>query len=346
MLGVKGVTVRYDDTVAVDNVDLDVAETERLSVLGPSGSGKSTLLRAIAGLEHLAGGSVEWHGSDLASVPVHRRGFGLMFQDYVLFPHLDVARNVAFGPEMQRLPRATVDERVANALALVRLAGYERRLPNQLSGGEQQRVALARALAPCPRLLMLDEPLGALDRGLRRTLLDELADIFTRLALPIIYVTHDHEEALAMGNRVAVMRAGRIEAVQPPRDLWLKPPNEFVARFLGLTNIVDADVEHGLATTTWGSFPVDSGVDDGRHRLLIRPEGFRPVEAADGGGLALEVHSTTFRGDHTLVRATSPGAPADAATLEVEVDWTPLPQSGDVLRLRLDPSAIVVLPLP
>jgi thiamine transport system ATP-binding protein len=346
MLRLTDVRVQFDDTVAIDGIDLEVSDGERLSVLGPSGSGKSTLLRAICGLEPLISGRVEWDGDDLAAIPVHRRGFGLMFQDYVLFPHLDVARNVAFGPEMERLPPATVKERVADALAIVRMTGYERRLPAHLSGGEQQRVALARALAPRPRLLMLDEPLGALDRSLRRALLDELTDIFTGLSLPIIYVTHDHEEALAMGDRVAVMRAGRIETVQPPRDLWLRPPSEYVARFLGLSNVVEADVREGIATTAYGSFAVGGAVVDGRHRLLLRSEAFRP---ADDGGLELRIRSAVFRGDHTLLRVAPLEAPTDGhsdpPTLDVNADWTPLPGAGDVVRLSVDPVGVVVLPL-
>jgi len=172
MLRLAGVTVRFDSTVALDSVDLEVRDRERLSVLGPSGSGKSTLLRAISGLEPLESGSIDWNGRDLAGVPVHKRDFGLMFQDYVLFPHRDVAGNVRFGLEMAGVDRRKADVRVAGTLELVGLRGFERRVPAQLSGGEQQRVALARALAARPKLLMLDEPLGALDRALRRALLD------------------------------------------------------------------------------------------------------------------------------------------------------------------------------
>ena len=343
MLRLTGVTVRFDQNAAIDSVDLDVRDGERLSVLGPSGSGKSTLLRAICGLEPLASGRIEWDGRDLTGVPVHRRGFGLMFQDYVLFPHLDVARNVRFGLQLAGVDREQADARVAEVLALVGLRGFERRLPAQLSGGEQQRVALARALAARPKLLMLDEPLGALDRSLRRSLLDELSDLFTDLGLPIVYVTHDHEEALAIGDRVAVMRDGRIEALLPPRELWQRPPTEFVARFLGFTNILDAQVAGGGATTSLGTFRIaDPAGAEGSYRLLIRPDAFQPD---DDGPIQGIVRSSTFRGDHTVLRVSVDVASPGETLLDIEADWPRLPGAGDHIRLRVDSSGVVLLPL-
>lgn len=341
-LSLRGATVRYGTTVALDGVDLEAKGGERLSVLGPSGSGKSTLLRAIAGLEPLAAGRLEWDGVDVSATPVHRRGFGLMFQDYVLFPHLDVEKNVSFGVAMNDVPATAAKHRVREMLELVGLQGYERRMPAELSGGEQQRVALARALAATPRLLMLDEPLGALDRALRRELLSELSGIFTTLRLPILYVTHDHEEALAIGDRVAVMNAGRIEALMPPDTLWLTPPNEFVARFLGLTNIVDANVRDRVARSPVGVFEVGDDVPDGDHRLLIRPASFHP--SADGP-LSVRVVARTFRGEYTELQL-SPDARSGArsATLEAHADWTPTPEIGEQIQLSVDRDGIVVLP--
>jgi thiamine transport system ATP-binding protein len=349
-LRIENVSVRFGATTAVDDVTLEVRDGERLSVLGPSGSGKSTLLRAISGLEPLAAGRISWDGEDVGSVPVHRRGFGLMFQDYVLFPHLDVAGNVGFGLTVSGARAEERRTRVAEVLDLVGLRGFEARLPQQLSGGEQQRVALARALAPRPRLLMLDEPLGALDRALRRTLLDEIAGLFEQLSLPIVYVTHDHEEALAIGDRVAVMHSGRLEAILPPQELWQRPPNEFVARFLGLNNILDAEVVDGRAKTALGSFAlaeIDAPeASDGRHRLLIRPDAFRPSANSE---LEAVVVSTAFRGDYTLVRASigeSDDTSSDAnATLDIHADW-PVPKVGDRVRMAVDPSGVVLLPLP
>lgn len=345
MLALREVSVRFDDRVAVDRVSLQVGSGEQLSILGPSGSGKSTLLRAVAGLEPLAAGLVEWEGKDISRVPAHRRGFGLMFQDYVLFPHLDVADNVGFGLRHSAGRDGTSAERtrrVAEALELVGLSGFEKRMPSQLSGGEQQRVALARALAPQPRLLMLDEPLGALDRSLRRALLDELIDIFSRLPTPLVYVTHDHEEALAVADRVAVMRAGRLEALLPPADLWHSPPNEFVARFLGFTNILDAEIGNGQAKTDVATFDVPGA--PGRAKLLLRPDAFQPVSNGEIEGI---VRARTFRGDHSLIRVDVLAGRNStmAAQLEIEWRWHPIPGVGERVSLAVDPAGVVVLPL-
>src|SRR4051794_23795922 len=208
MLSLEGLTARYGARTALDSVDLAVPAGQIVSLLGPSGSGKTTLLRVVAGLERPADGRVTFEGRDLAAVPTHQRGFGLMFQDYALFPHKDVAANVGFGLKMQGRPRAEIESGTAWALELVGLAGFAKRNVSTLSGGEQQRVALARALAPRPRLLMLDEPLGALDRALRERLLDELGSILRRLRQTAIYVTHDQDEASALADRLLVLRAG------------------------------------------------------------------------------------------------------------------------------------------
>jgi thiamine transport system ATP-binding protein len=233
VLTVDGAIVRFGEHAALDGVDLSVHDGEIVAVLGPSGSGKSTLLRAIAGLEPLAAGTIAWDGTDLAGTPPHKRRFGLMFQDYALFPHKDVAGNVAFGLRMQGRAAADVERRVAEVLALVDLEGFEHRSVTTLSGGEQQRVALARALAPEPRLLMLDEPLGALDRTLRERLTVDLEQLLHPLGMTSIYVTHDHAEARSIGDQLVVMRAGRIEQIGTPDDVVAHPANEFVAEFVG-----------------------------------------------------------------------------------------------------------------
>ncbi|HUP83838.1 MAG TPA: ABC transporter ATP-binding protein [Candidatus Limnocylindria bacterium] len=339
MLRLHEVRVAYTETTALDGISLEVKPGERLAVLGPSGSGKSTLLRAIAGLEPLTGGRIEWQGEDLAGLPVHKRNFGLMFQDYALFPHRDVAGNVAFGLETHSVPAAQRRARVDDVLALVGLAGYGSRRIDQLSGGEQQRVALARALAPTPRLLMLDEPLGALDRALRTHLLDELTGLFAQLELPLIYVTHDQEEALAVGERVAVLDRGRLEAVMSARDLWREPPNEFVARFLGLTNVVPIEGT-GQLTTPWGQLAAVTAPTD-RTKLLLRPEAL--ALDADGplGGI---VHAVTFRGDTTtmLVRPIDANGPLLEAHLRSTAGEPPA--IGQEVRLVVDPYGVLFLP--
>jgi thiamine transport system ATP-binding protein len=336
MLRLDGVSVRYGEVLALDAVDLAIAGGERLTVLGPSGSGKSTLLRAVAGLEPLAGGSISWLGRDLAGVPPHRRGFGLMFQDYVLFPHRDVGQNVAFGLRMRGDRQADMERRVAEVLEMVGLAGYGRRRTDELSGGEQQRVALARALAPSPGLLMLDEPLGALDRGLRRRLTEDLDELFSRLRLTILYVTHDQEEALALGQRVAVMRDGRIDALQAAEELWRRPATEFAARFLGLANICSAVVSAGRAATPWGSVPVPGGTPDGERRVLLRPDGFTPVA---GGPVCGTIEARHFRGERHHLRL----AVRDAPPLVVHADWADVPPLGERLCLDIDPRSVLVL---
>ncbi|KZM33539.1 ABC transporter ATP-binding protein [Oerskovia enterophila] len=240
-LTVRDVVVHYPDpasskgpgTTAVRGVGLDLAPGEVLALLGPSGCGKSSLLRAVAGLEPVAGGSITWDGRDLAGVPVHRRGFGLMFQEGQLFPHRDVAGNVAFGLQMAGVKRSAAAGRVAELLDVVGLAGYAQRPVATLSGGERQRVALARALAPEPQLLLLDEPLSALDRGLRDRLAADLRAALVATGTTALFVTHDHDEAFTVADRVAVMDAGRLLQVAAPEDLWRAPASRRVAEFLG-----------------------------------------------------------------------------------------------------------------
>ena len=234
--------------------------------------------------------------------------------------------------------RSAIDARVAEVLELVGLSGFGRRLPSDLSGGEQQRVALARALAPTPRLLMLDEPLGALDRALRAELLDELDAIFTRLSMPIIYVTHDQEEALAIGHRVCVLRAGTVEALIPPRDLWRSPPNEFVARFLGMANIFVAQSDGNAAQTPWGEITLARPLPPGNHRLLLRPDGLVLDEA---GQIRGTVRSSSFRGADTRLVVDTDG---NGPSLEVIVPGSTAPEVGETIRLRVAREAVVVLP--
>jgi putative spermidine/putrescine transport system ATP-binding protein len=258
-LGVEGLVKRFGEVVALGGVSLDIASGELLTILGPSGSGKTTLLKVVAGFEAPDAGSVRLDGVDITSMPPARRDIGMVFQNYALFPHLSVERNVAFPLEMRNVARSEIEKRVADALGLVELEGYGRRLPRQLSGGQQQRVALARAIVFNPRLLLLDEPFGALDRKLRETMQLEVRRLQRRLRLTTIFITHDQEEALVLSDRIAVMNKGLIEQVASTTEIYERPANDFVADFVGESNIF-----HGTVTET-GSVTLDAG-----RRLLVR----------------------------------------------------------------------------
>ncbi|MGW7099182.1 ABC transporter ATP-binding protein [Streptomyces sp. NPDC054838] len=339
LLRLEGVSVRFGGRPAVaalDSVDLAVAEHETVCVLGPSGSGKSTLLRVVAGLQPVSGGRVLLGGADQAGVPVHRRGVGLMFQDHQLFPHRDVGGNVAFGLRMRGGGRGSHGARVAELLELVGLPGAQDRAVASLSGGEQQRVALARALAPSPRLLMLDEPLGQLDRGLRERLVVELRGLFARLGTTVLAVTHDQGEAFALADRVVVMRDGRIAQAGTPLEVWQRPASEFVARFLGFENVTPAVVSGGVAATEWGKVRVPAGAPEGPQQLLIRPAGV--TLGADG--LRCEVLSRTFRGTHVALLLRPEAGPV----LESECGLAGAPAVGDRVAVSFTPSEVVVLP--
>ena len=242
-LSVRGLAVTYGDLRAVDGVDLEVAAGEVVALLGASGSGKSSLLRAVAGLEDVAAGEVAWAGRSMVRVPVHKRGFGLMFQDGQLFEHRDVGSNIAYG--LTGLPRAQRGERVREMLELVGLPGFERRRVTTLSGGQAQRVALARALAPVPRLLLLDEPLSALDRALREQLATDVRAILRQGGTTALYVTHDQDEAMTVADRVGVMEAGRLLRLDTPQRLWADPGSSKVARFLGFDVVGDLALAPG-----------------------------------------------------------------------------------------------------
>ncbi|MFJ4893533.1 ABC transporter ATP-binding protein [Streptomyces sp. NPDC088788] len=337
LLSLRGATVRFGGRAVLDAVDLDVTEHEIVCVLGPSGSGKSTLLRTVAGLQPLDAGSVTLDGRDQAAVPAHRRGVGLMFQDHQLFPQRDVGGNVAFGLRMHGAPKGEQAARVAELLELVGLPGARNRAVASLSGGEQQRVALARALAPRPRLLMLDEPLGQLDRSLRERLVVELRGLFGELGTTVLAVTHDQGEAFALADRVVVMRDGRIAQSGTPLEVWQRPTDAFVARFLGFDNVVDATVSGEAADTPWGKVPVPEGAAQGPGTLLVRPAGVRLVAPADG--LRCTVAARTFRGTHVAVRL----QPRDAPELEAACALREAPEPGEAVGVQFDPAEIVLL---
>jgi putative spermidine/putrescine transport system ATP-binding protein len=236
-----GVSKRYGDVVAVDSLDLEVRRGEFFTLLGPSGSGKTTTLRMIAGFEEPDSGHVELGGRDVTALAPYDRSVNTVFQDYALFPHMSVGENVAYGLRVRGVERGERRRRAAEALETVRLSGYESRTPNQLSGGQQQRVALARAIINQPRVLLLDEPLGALDLKLREQMQVELKTIKQEVGITFIYVTHDQEEALTMSNRIAVFNEGRIEQVGTPTEVYERPGNPFVAGFVGVSNLLERD---------------------------------------------------------------------------------------------------------
>ena len=243
-LAARDLTVAYPDApvAAVRGVSFDVAEREVVALTGPSGCGKSTLLRAISGLEPLVAGSISWDGHSLEHVPPHLRGFGLMFQDGQLFAHMNVEKNISYGLRIKGAKKPEWQKKVSEMLSLVQLEGYEKRMPSQLSGGQRQRVAIARAVVLNPRLLLLDEPLGALDLKLRRQMQQELKDIQRRLGIAFIYITHDQEEALNMSDRIAIMRDGHFEQIGTPEEIYERPKTRFAADFIGQTNLLEATV--------------------------------------------------------------------------------------------------------
>jgi spermidine/putrescine transport system ATP-binding protein len=285
MLEVHHIFKSYEGKPLLNAISFQVDTGETVCLLGASGSGKSTLLRIIAGLEEADSGSVSFDGQDLSPIPAHRRDFGLVFQDYALFPHLSVRENVAFGLKMRRLPQNEIMERVASSLEMVNLGGFENRQVTDLSGGEQQRVALARALATRPRLLMFDEPLGALDRTLRENLLNELRSILHHTNIPAIYVTHDQEEAFAIADRVLILHRGEIVREGTPAEVWAHPGSVFVAGFLGLGNVFEGEIRGKMkeeigkeeaweVESEFGVFTVrcEHGHQDGENvHLLARP---------------------------------------------------------------------------
>jgi thiamine transport system ATP-binding protein len=339
-LELRQASVAFGSTDALLDVDLSVATGEVLAVLGPSGSGKSTLLRAVAGLQPLDAGAVHIDGECVDDRPPHRRDVGLMFQDHALFPHLDVAANVAFGLRMQGQRGRLAAARVAELLEMVGLGGFQSRSVVTLSGGEQQRVALARALAPGPKLLLLDEPLGALDRPLRERLVGELRSLFEVLGLTVVAVTHDQAEAFALAHRLAVMDGGQIVQVGAPADVWSRPADTRVARLLGYTNLAPVDLSQGRMATPWGDLgpvPAEADPQGQDPHVLVRPDGL----ALDPcGPLEGTVTRSTFAGARTRLDV----AVRDAPPLVVDVVGPVAPATGAAVRLRLRPDAIVVLP--
>jgi thiamine transport system ATP-binding protein len=312
------VTVVFDGRPAVDDVSLELLDGQVLAVLGPSGCGKSTLLRAVAGLEQLAAGSVAWDGQDLGRVPTHRRGFALMFQDGQLFDHMSVARNVGYALRLRRVP--DLDRRVAELLELVGLPSYGERMPGTLSGGERQRVALARSLAVEPRLLLLDEPLSALDAGLRERLAADLRAILVESGTTALLVTHDHEEAFAVADRLAVMRSGRIVQQGAIGEVWRRPGDAETALFLGYATVLTGEQAGWLLRA--------AGLEDASAVALRRSA--LAVDAV--GPLQGTVVSSRLTPDQVRLRVDVPGL----GELDAVAPLDQHPGPGDEVKLRVD----------
>ncbi|WP_108718216.1 ABC transporter ATP-binding protein [Miniimonas sp. S16] len=340
----REVVKEYGSTRVLHGVTLDLAAGELISLLGPSGCGKTTALRILAGLEQITSGAVLIGGHDVTAVPPNRRDLGMVFQAYSLFPHLSVLDNVMFGLRRRRVPRADAALRAQESLDLVGLGALEARFPHELSGGQQQRVALARALVTRPKVLLLDEPLSALDAKVRVQLREEIRAIQQSLGITTVFVTHDQEEALSVSDRVAVMNAGRIEQIGAPEDLYLRPETGFVATFVGQSFAVPAAVDGGRAVLWGRTVGVVGGlVDDGDAELLLRPEDLTLVEAptgaavgsgaarTTGGTTSATVLSSTFLGHarRTLVET------SDGHRVAVQHAVSLIPTVGESVGVRL-----------
>ena len=341
----ENVSKLYGSAAAVDAINLSAKQGEILALLGPSGCGKTTTLRMIAGLVNPSSGTLRINGADVTHVPVHQRNLGMLFQNYALFPHLTVLENVAFGLGMRKVGEEEKRKRSVEALRLVRLEEYAARMPAALSGGQQQRVALARAIVYRPQLLLLDEPFGALDKKLREAMQIELRQLCNQLGLTTILVTHDQEEALVLADRIAVMRAGRIEQIAAAREVYERPANAFVADFIGTSNFLPAQVtECGVDTTllrTAGGLELRSSVPHAftqgtQVKVAVRPESVRlsPVTRAAPAGNAVSgpVSQTVFKGQNLAVWLKLADDADFVCTLPIEEATGATPQRGEIWR--------------
>ncbi len=343
ILSIRNISKSYDQTKALEGVSFEVESGEIVSLLGPSGCGKSTLLSIISGLEIPDKGDVSWDGVSLGNTPPHLRDFGLMFQDFALFPHMNVYANVAFGLKMTHMNPDDIKLRVAEMLELVGLPDFSHRDVNTLSGGEQQRVALARALAPHPRLLMLDEPLGSLDRNLRERLVIDLQQILRQMHQTAIFVTHDQEEAFSISDRIILLNSGHVEQIGTPQEIYCDPASLFVARFLEMTNILPGVISNqdGVqqAITTVGNFTVDTSLS-GDVSILIRPD---KASLENSGKILLRgyIKEVSFRGSQQKITFVTNQLPLTFEFPSMVV----LPELNSETTISLDPvSAIKIFP--
>lgn len=342
LLEICNIKKKYDEDVIIDNLNIQINRNEFITLLGPSGCGKTTTLRIIGGFETPDEGKVLFDGVDITKFPPEKRELNTVFQKYALFPHMNVAENVAFGLHIKKMDKATIKEKVAKALERVNLAGYEDRKPNQLSGGQQQRVAIARAIVNEPKMLLLDEPLGALDLKLRQDMQRELIRLKHELGITFIYVTHDQEEALTMSDRIIVMNQGIIQQIGTPVDIYNEPQNAFVADFIGESNILDGIMVKDYLVTIGGvSFTcVDKGFDENELvDVVLRPEDVELVNVEDGITTGV-VRDIIFKGVHYEINVDS------EAGITFLVQTTQCYEVGAKVGITVDPDNIHIMHKP
>ena len=325
------ISKNFGNVQAVKRTNLDIYENEFFSILGPSGCGKTTLMRLIAGFEVASSGSIELSGKDVTSIPTRDRDLNMLFQSYALFPHLSVFENVAFELKVRKTSKESLSQRVKDALDLVRMGDYGDRLPDQLSGGQKQRIALARAIVGNPAVVLLDEPLGALDKQLRKDMQFELKRLQREVGCTFIYVTHDQEEALSMSDRIAVMRDGEIHQIGTPQDIYKKPQTRFVATFIGDCNLFQGEVSVNSSQISLDNdfvVPIDpTGLSDGRYSFLIRPESINiHVNQPSGWAISGVLSEANYLGDEWRMKIKVRG------DIEILVSANPSTEINDALN--------------
>jgi spermidine/putrescine ABC transporter ATP-binding subunit len=309
LLSIRSVAKHFGKNIVLRDVSLEIAEGEFLTILGESGSGKTTLLRILAGFEHSTSGEVWMSGERLDTQPPYRRRVNTVFQSYALFPHMTVEQNVGYGLHIAKRPAAEIESRVTEALAKVKMSAYAKSKPSKISGGQQQRIALARALVNRPRLLLLDEPLSALDANLRRQMQVELKALQREVGITFIFVTHDQEEAMVMSDRIALLRSGELEQVASPREIYSRPATSYTAQFIGHTNLLRADIRRGTASC--GALQWPTSLPDGKSLFSLRPECIRPATATPTNNATVrfsaKLRDQAFHGPTDLLRVESDG---------------------------------------